>query len=66
MKQLNIVELESFIRLCDRKKEILYRKISSNVSNSRELNDEYTRLFEIADKLDAEFDQRLEKLAEDA
>lgn len=66
MKQLSIVELESFIRLCDRKKEILYRKISSNVSNSRELNDEYTRLFEIADKLDAEFDQRLEKLGEDA
>lgn len=66
MKQLSIVELESFIRLCDRKKEILYRKISSNVSNSRELNDEYTRLFEIADKLDAEFDQRLEKLREDA
>lgn len=64
MENLTICELESFIRLCDRKKEIMYRKISAGNGN-RAMNEDYNSLFRIADKLDEEFNKRLLALKED-
>lgn len=61
LNTMSITELESFIRLCDRKKEVMYRKISTGMAG-KELSDEYNRLFRIADALDGEFDKRLENL----
>lgn len=61
LNTLSITELESFIHLCDRKKEVMYRKISTGVAD-KETNDEYNRLFRVADMLDEEFDKRLANL----
>ena len=58
LEDLTICELESFIKLCDRKKEIMYRKLS--VNGNRSLQEEYERLFEVSEKFDDEFNRRLE------
>ena len=65
IENLSITELESYIRLCDRKKEILYRAVSTNTADKK-LRKEYERLFEVAELFDEEFDKRLNRILEDA
>ena len=65
VENINITELESYIRLCDRKKEILYRKLSTTSADTK-LRGEYKKLFDAAELLEKEFNKRLDKLLDDA
>lgn len=64
MDELTICELESYIRLCDRKREILYRKISGGMGD-RLANEEYDEAYKISQKLDGEINRRLSALLND-
>lgn len=65
LNELTITELESYIKLCDRKREILYRIISANVADTKS-REEYEKLYDASEILDKEFNKRIDKLIKDA
>ena len=65
LDKLSYTELESLINMCDRRKNILFRKISASQPVDKATSEEYTALFAFSDKLDEELGRRVREISAD-
>ena len=65
IEKLNFSDFESLINLCDRRRNLLFRKLSISQQNiDKAASDEYDAISNLSEKLDKELGRRIAQITE--